>query len=791
MGEALPGARSRAAHYARGLRIRGKPAGLSRVYHGTGIDRRARPTGADPSARRAPDAERVLATTNMKSPGDIRILEIRTLRGPNRWTYPQVIEAVVDIGALEDYPSNLLPGFPGRLKAWIPSLVEHRCSYGERGGFLRRLEEGTWPCHIMEHVTLELQSLAGMPAGFGKARETSRRGVYKVVVSAYQDEIARTALHEARELLLAAIEDRPYDLDATLARLRRMVDRRWLGPSTACIVEAAEQRRIPATRLNDGNLVQLGYGAAQRRIWTAETDRTSAIAEGISRDKDLTKQLLAAVGVPVPEGEFVRNAAEARQAAESLGFPVVVKPYDGNHGRGVFTHLTSGDEVEAAYAPALAEGSGVIVERFIRGFEHRLLVVAGRLVAAARGDLAFVTGDGRSTIDELIASQLNSDPLRGNTETATLNLVRLDSAARLELAREGLDAGSILPEGRRVLIQRNGNVAIDCTDAVHPSTAALASLAARTVGLDIAGIDLVVEDISRPLAEQGGAIVEVNAGPGLLMHVKPAEGTPRPVGAAIVDHLFPAGEDGRIPIVGISGHSGTTAVARLVAHLLRGTGRRVGVACADGLTIDARPVRTGDCTDWQSGHSVLLNRTVDVAVIENPPRTIAEEGLAYDRCLVGVVTGLDPSATMADLHIDDADALYGVLRTQVDVVLGEGASVLNADDERVLEMAGLSDGQVILYGRDGASGPLAQHRADGRRAVFARGVDVVLATGAEEAVLGELLSDADPQAVLPAVAVAWALRFGPEAIRSAVAAGSRSSPAPRSLGAPALQASTI
>jgi len=727
----------------------------------------------------------------MKAPGDIRILEIRTLRGPNRWTYPQVIEAVVDIGELEDYPSNLLPGFPGRLKAWIPSLIEHRCSYGERGGFLRRLEEGTWPCHIMEHVTLELQNLAGMPGGFGKARETSQRGVYKVVVSAYQDEIARTALHEARALLLAAIEDRPYDLDATLARLRRMVDRLWLGPSTACIVDAAEQRRIPSTRLNDGNLVQLGYGAEQRRIWTAETDRTSAIAEGISRDKDLTKQLLAAVGVPVPEGAFVRSAAQARETAESLGFPVVVKPYDGNHGRGVFTNLASGEEVEAAYAPALAEGSGVIVERFIRGFEHRLLVVAGRLVAAARGDLAYVVGDGRGTIDELIASQLNSNPLRGTTEHSTLNPVRLDSAARLELAREGLDASSVLPEGRRVLIQRNGNVAIDCTDEVHPSTAVLVSLAARTVGLDIAGIDLVVEDISRPLAEQGGAIVEVNAGPGLLMHVKPAEGTPRPVGAAIVDHLFPSGENGRIPIVGITGHQDTTAIARLVAHVLRGTGRRVGVASADGLTVDARHVRTGDCTDWQSAHSLLLNRTVELAVIENPPRTIAEEGLAYDRCLVGVVTGLDPTATLDALHIDSADGLYGVLRTQVDVVLGEGAAVLNADDARVLEMAGLSDGQVILYGRDGASGPIAQHRANGRRAVFARGDDVVLATGSDETVLGELLALADPQAVLPAVAVAWALRFGPEAIRGAVDAWAQAAPSPRTRGARALQASTI
>ncbi|MEI6546290.1 MAG: acetate--CoA ligase family protein, partial [Burkholderiales bacterium] len=501
----------------------------------------------------------------MQSPGDIRILEIRTLRGPNRWTYRPVIEALVDIGELEDYPSNLLPGFPERLGSWLPGLVEHRCSYGERGGFLRRLADGTWPGHILEHVTLELQTLAGLPTGFGKARETSKRGVYKVVVRAWHEDVARAALQEARLLMLAAIEDRSYDVAATVRSLRKMVDRLCLGPSTGCIVDAADDRDIPTIRLNDGNLVQLGYGANQRRIWTAETDQTSAIAESISRDKDLTKQLLAPVGVPVPEGEYVRSAAQARQIAESIGYPVVVKPYDGNHGRGVFTNLVNGDEVEAAYDIALEEGSGVIVERFIQGSEHRLLVVAGKLVAAARGDLAFVTGDGHSSIEQLIDRQLNADPRRGSTEDTPLNPVRLDSASRLELGRQGLTAESVLAVGREVLIQRNGNVAIDCTADVHPSTAALASLAARTIGLDIAGIDLVAEDISRPLAEQRGAIVEVNAGPGLLMHLRPAEGQAQPVGAAIVDHLFPEGESGRIPIVGVTGSRHTTAIALMVA----------------------------------------------------------------------------------------------------------------------------------------------------------------------------------------------------------------------------------
>jgi len=702
----------------------------------------------------------------MTAPGDIRILEIRSLKGPNRWTYRPVLEVLIDIGALEDYPSNTLPGFVDRLKAWLPGLVEHRCSYGERGGFLRRLDEGTWPGHILEHVTLELQSLAGLPAGFGKARETEIRGVYKVIIRAWHDEVARAALMDARELILAAIEDRPYDIQATVRSLHRKVDRLCLGPSTASIVDAADDRDIPYIRLNDGNLVQIGYGARQRRIWTAETSFTSAIAEGISRDKDLTKQLLQPVGVPVPEGEYVRSAQQAREVAESIGYPVVVKPYDGNHGRGVFTNLQTGQEVEAAYATALEEGSGVIVERFIKGYEHRLLVVAGKLVAAARGDLAFVTGDGRSSIEDLIAQQLNSDPRRGSNEDQPLNPVRLDSAARLELSRQGLSGESILPEGERVLIQRNGNVAIDCTDEVHPGTAMLVSLAARTVGLDIAGIDLVAEDISRPLVEQGGAIVEVNAGPGLLMHIRPAEGKPRPVGAAIIEHLFPLGQNGRIPIIGITGSDDTSLLAWLVTRLMASTGQCVGSATRHGLLIDGRLARAGRADHWESAHKLLLNRSIEAAVIENPPRQIAEVGLAYDRCLVGVVTSVDTAAPFDDLHIVTPKQIFGVLRCQVDVVLREGASVLNADDPEVVDMADLSDGQVIFYGNDAASPVIAEHLEHGRRAVIAQGEHVLLAVGREQTRLDELLSAVPAKAMLPAVAVAWALGFTPEKIRT-------------------------
>jgi cyanophycin synthetase len=499
----------------------------------------------------------------------IEFISMMSLRGPNIWAYRPVIEAWVDIGELEDFPSNTIPGFYERLSSWLPSLEEHRCSVGERGGFLQRLRQGTWPAHILEHVTLELQNLAGMPGGLGRARETPVRGVYKVIVRAWHEPVTKAALYAARDLVMAAIEDRPFDVQGAIEQLREMTDSLRLGPSTACIVDAADDRDIPTIRLSEDNLVQLGYGASQRRIWTAETDHTSAIAESISSDKDLTKRLLSACGVPVPEGQLVETAQEAWEAAESIGLPVVVKPIDGNHGRGVFTNLMTQSEIETAFAVAVDEGSGVVVERFVRGDEHRLLVVGNRMVAAARGDAATIVGDGVSTVDELIEIQLNSDPRRGRDEDHPLNFIRLDSAAMLELSRQNLAPDSVPVDGRQVLIQRNGNVSIDVTDSVHPSVAATVALAARIVGLDIAGIDLVAEDISQPLQGQRGAIVEVNAGPGLLMHLKPAAGEPRPVGKAIIDHLFPDGEKGHIPIVGISGSKGKTTVAQLVARLLQ------------------------------------------------------------------------------------------------------------------------------------------------------------------------------------------------------------------------------
>ena len=702
---------------------------------------------------------------------DIVFRRVTHLRGPNIWTYRPVIEAWVDIGELEQFPSNKIPGLYERLTTWLPSLIEHRCGVGERGGFLERLREGTWAAHILEHVVLELQSLAGMPTGFGKARETSESGVYKVAFRTRQEEVGRAALESARELLIAAIEDQPYDVGAAIGALREMVDRICLGPSTAHIVDAATERRIPAIRLNDGNLVQFGYGARQRRIWTAETDRTSAIAEGISRDKDLTKSLLQSCGVPVPQGRLVDDPADAWEAAEDIGLPVAVKPYDGNHGRGVSLDLTSREQVEAAFELASREGSGVIVEQSISGVEHRLLVVGRRVVAAAAGETTSVMGDGVSTIAELIQSQVNTDPRRGEDEAFPLEPLKLEEGDRLslQLARQGRSGATVPAAGEKVELQRNGNVAFDVTDRVHPDTAALASLAARVVGLDIAGVDLVVEDISRPLSEQRGAIIEVNAGPGLLAHTKPATGQPQPVGAAIVEHLFGPDDLARIPIVGISGNRDTSRIARLVGKILCASHRHVGVACADGLYLNSRQIRHDNCATWEAGQSLLINRSVQAAVMENGSRVILGEGLAYDRCSVGVVTDVSGLEQLADFDIRDRDQLYNVVRTQVDVVLPDGVAVLNAADHQAVEMAELCDGDVIFYAPSASLQVMAAHRDDGGRAVFARGGDVVMASGGNEhAVMQGALAlagvDIPPESVLAAVASAWALQIPPELI---------------------------
>ena len=712
---------------------------------------------------------------------DIQLLRVNFLRGPSVWTYRPILEVWLDLQELEDYPSNLLPGFNQRLTSWLPDLIEHHCGVGERGGFLQRLEGGTWCGHVLEHIIIELLNLSGMPAEFGQTRETSRRGVYRMVFRCPEEAVARVALAQGHRLIMAAINDQPFDLKAAIQDIKTAIDDRYLGPSTGCIVDAASERRIPHIRLNDGNLVQLGYGAAQRRIWTAETDQTSAIAEGIAQDKDLTKRLLAAAGVPVPEGQIVASADETWEAAQDIGLPVTVKPSDGNHARGVTLELYQEKNIRAAFPLAEKEGSEVIVEKFIEGTEHRLLVVGGKVVAACRGEQVFVTGDGQRTLKALV-EELNRDPRRGVEEEYPLELLDLNLPnIQLELARQEVTADTVPAAGRKVLLQRNGNMAIDCTDELHPDVAYHAELAVRVVGLDIAGLDMILKDISRPMREQGGAILEVNAGPGLLMHLKPSSGSPRPVGQAIVEHLFPGSSEkgshaGRIPIVGVAGTRGNAFIARLVGWLLQLSGKLTGIASSEGMFIAGRQTQKTDTAHWAGAHRLLTNRLAEAAVVQTTARSILDEGLAYDRCQVGIVTDMDGWEQLADHDIRGPQQMPRVLRTQIDVVLEGGAGVLNADIAPVAELAELCDGEVLLYALSADNATLTQHRAQPEaRAVFVRGEHICLATGAKERVLGSLAalrpavgSTPDTTALLAAIAGAWALGIAPDLIAAGI-----------------------
>ena len=725
----------------------------------------------------------------------MEIRKILTLRGPNIWSRHPVLEAWVDLGDLKNSPSDSLPGFNDRLMAWLPTMIEHRCSIGERGGFFLRLRDGTYPAHILEHVAIELQTLAGTPVGFGKARETSEEGVYKVVMRYRDEQLARACLFAARELILAAIDDRPYDVKAEVAKLEELADRVCLGPSTAAIVAAAEARGIPARRLNSGSLVQLGQGIRQRRIWTAETDRTSAIAESIAQDKELTKTLLRAAGVPVPEGRIVADAADAWMAACDVGVPVVVKPRDANHARGVFTNLITQTQVESAYNFACCEGNGVIVERFAPGNEHRLFIVGNRLIAAACGEAAKVVGNGVNTVKELVDSQLNSDPRRGEGEAFPLSPIELTAITDMQLERQGYTVDSIPPDGATVVVQRNDNLSIDVTSQVHPSIAAHAVLAVQIVGLDVAGLDVVVEDITKPLESQGGVVVEVNAGPGLLMHLRPSVGTPQPVGEAIVDSLFPPGQNGRIPIVCVTGTNGKTVVTRLVSRLLRATGRVVGTVCTDGIFVHGRTIEGGDCSGPRSARKILLNPLVEAGVFEAGRGGILREGLGFDRCDVAVVTNIAHADHLGLAYVDTPEQMFTVKRSPVDVVLPSGTAVLKADDPLVADMAALSAGGVIFFARDGQNAVLAAHRNAGKRAVFVRDGSIILAEGTGEVGTDEggtgkegtgkegtgetVLTTLDEvpltcggrvgfqvENVLAAAAAAWALDVPLEAIRS-------------------------
>ncbi len=635
--------------------------------------------------------------------------------------------------------------------------------------------------HALSRLMLRLQSQAGSEVHLSLVDCGGDDGPVRVVVEYEEEELARSCLESARRLCLAALGDGPLDVAVEMKKVRELALEVRLGPSTAAVVRAARQRGIPVRRLNTGSLVQLGHAARARRICTAETDRTSAVAETIAQDKQLTRSLLQKVGVPVPDGRPVTDAQDAWVAAQEVGLPVVVKPQCGNHGRGVTVHLHTREQVLLAYEAARAEGQGVMVERFVPGADYRLLVVGDRLVAAARREPAQVVGDGRRAIAELVAL-VNQDSRRSDGHGTVLSIIRLDAIALTVLAEQGCTPESVLPAGQRALIRRNANLstggtATDVTDLVHPSVAARAVDAARTVGLDIAGIDVMATDIARPLEEQRGAVIEVNAGPGLRMHLVPSAGKPRPVGEAIVDRLFPEGQTGRIPIVAVTGVNGKTTTARLLAHLLARPGEVVGLACSDGLYISGRCIDAPATSGLGGARSLLLNPRVSVAVLETAPEGILREGLGFDHVDVAVVTGTGWESHLAWRGIKTVEDLVRAERVLIEAVVPTGTAVLNAADPPVAGVGNSLPGSVLIFSHDPILPALVTQRHRGGRWASVCDGTVTLGEGGQEVSLAPLAcirqtyggrAPFQVDNILAAVAAAWSLGRQREEIRQAL-----------------------
>jgi len=648
----------------------------------------------------------------------MNILNIRALRGLNFWGLHTAIQVLVNCSG-EEYFLDRLPGFEDRLRERFPQIGP--------------CPPGATMVHALELAALGLQAQAGCPVAFSRSVATLDPGLYQVVVEYTEEAVGRLAVNLAFELCVAALSRLPFDLSDALTRLRDLDEEVRLGPSTGAIVAAAVARGIPFRRLTDGSLVQFGWGSKQRRIQAAESDSTSAIAETIAQDKELTKRLLEAAGVPVPKGRPVTDAEDAWAATCELGGPVVIKPRDGQQGRGVAANVESREEVLAAYAAAREVSSNVMVEQCLPGRDFRLLVIGGRLVAAARREPPHVIGDGEHTIQELVEG-VNSDPLRGSGHATTLTKICLDDIALATLAHQDLDVGSVPRRGAWVILRNNANLstggtATDVTDDVHQDLAARAVAAAQMVGLDVCGVDVVCESVLSPLENQAGGVIEVNAAPGLRMHLQPSFGKGRPVGEAIIASMFDEGEDGRIPVVAVAGTNGKTTTVRLIAHLLGVTGKRVGMTNSDGVYINNERIDTGDCSGPRSARNVLFHPDVDAAVLETARGGILREGLGFDRCNVAVITNIGMGDHLGLNHICNVEDLGLVKRVIVHSVGPHGVAVLNAADPIVASMAEVCIGSVTFFAHDRHERVLANHLAQGKRGVFVDGDAIVGAKG--------------------------------------------------------------
>ena len=702
----------------------------------------------------------------------MEVSRIRALRGPNLWSRQTAIEAVVHCSP-DERDLAARPGLETRVRALYPGIGPLRPRSG--------LAEAVPLAQVLEAAALQLQAQAGCPVSFSRTTATVEAGTYQVVVEYSEEAVGRAALAEAEALVQAALQpEGRFDPEAAIARLRELDEDERLGPSTGAIVDAARARGIPVRRLTRGSLVQMGWGSRARRIQAAEVDQTGAVAESIAQDKDLTKSLLRAAGVPVPHGRPVNDREDGWTAALEIGLPVVLKPQDGNQGKGVTVNIQTRAHFEQAYEAAAKYGE-VMVERFLPGHDFRLLVVGDQVLAAARRDPPQVLGDGVHTIAELV-ELVNADPRRGEGHATSLTKIRLDAIALARLQVQGLTPASVPERGQRVVLRNNANLstggsATDVTDDVHPEVAARAVDAAQMVGLDICGVDIVCETVLRPLEEQGGGIVEVNAAPGLRMHLSPSYGKPRQLGPAMVELMFPHGEDGRIPVVAVTGTNGKTTVTRLVAHLFASAGLRVGMTNTDGVYVNGRTIDRGDCSGPKSARNVLAHPDVDAAVFETARGGVLREGLGFDRCQVAVVTNIGSGDHLGLNYITTVEDLAVLKRVIVQNVAPGGWGVLNAADPNVALMAEVCPGSIIFFAADRQLPVMAQHRAQGRRVVYVEGDAIVAAEGSwrERLLLRELpitRNGSIPfqvENVMAAVAAGWGAGLSWDAIRRGLA----------------------
>lgn len=648
----------------------------------------------------------------------MKIIETRVLRGPNYWSIRRnkLIQLRLDLEEMEQFPTNKIPGFKERLERLLPTMYEHQCSEGVPGGFFHRVEEGTWMGHVIEHIALELQTLAGMDTGFGRTRTTGKEGEYYVVFSYIEEEAGLYAGEVAMRICQALADGTDYNLEADIQKLREIREDTRLGPSTGSIVNEAAKRNIPYIRLNKASLVQLGYGVHQKRIRATIASTTSTIGVDIAGDKEETKDLLEAAEIPVPTGKIIRSVQGLKDAVDELGYPLVLKPIDGNHGKGATTNITNEEQALRAFEAAKYYSRDVICERFITGFDFRVLVINYKFVAAALRTPASVVGDGIHTIQQLV-DETNKDPRRGYGHEKVLTQITIDNYTYKMLQDMNYTLETVPARGELVLLKPTANLSTggtstDVTDEVHSDNIFMAERISRIIGLDICGIDIMAPDLREPITANGGAVLEVNAAPGFRMHVEPALGLPRNVAEPVVDMLFPTGSSGRIPIIAITGTNGKTTTTRLTAHICKGAGYKVGFTTSDGVYIQNTLMMKGDCTGPVSAQFVLKDPTVDMAVLECARGGILRNGLAFQTCDVAIVTNV--SADHIGLGgIEDMEQMARVKAVVPETVKPDGFAILNADDDRVYAMRKGLDCKVALFSMDENNPRIKEHCEDG------------------------------------------------------------------------------